>query len=101
MVLNIPFSLKNPNLACLENHLHQWMVDKHAVDRIAVLFIQDPQGEMDTDPGPFGVSRADFVVLVAHNAGNRFPQAHLIGPNDAKLPIAGILNIRTFLSHDD
>ena len=35
-------SPKESFLAGSENHLHQWMFDKHAVDRVAVLFIQNP-----------------------------------------------------------
>ncbi|OUW03877.1 MAG: hypothetical protein CBD11_02180 [Phycisphaera sp. TMED151] len=42
MVPKIAFRRKSPALAGSENHLHQWMFDKHAVDRVAVLFIQNP-----------------------------------------------------------
>ena len=41
MVFKIAFRQKSA-LARSENHLHQWMLDKHAVDGVAVLFIQNP-----------------------------------------------------------
>lgn len=42
MVLKIAFRRQSSALAGSENHLHQWMLDKHAVDGVAVLFIQNP-----------------------------------------------------------
>ena len=83
-----------------EDHFDQRVLQEHAVNRIPVFLVQDPHGQMQAGPIPFGVSGLDFVVLVPHNPRNGFSHARLISPDDAKLPIAGILNIRTFFTHD-